>query len=34
MVNGDSSREYLENSIEYIKNINKDVILPSVNSGR
>jgi hypothetical protein len=34
IVNGNSSREHAENSIKYIENINKDVILPSVNSGR
>jgi hypothetical protein len=34
IVNSNSLREHIENSIEYIKNINKDIILPSVNSGR
>jgi hypothetical protein len=34
MVNGNSSREYSENSIEYVENIDKDVILPSVDGGR
>jgi hypothetical protein len=34
MVNGNSLREHSENSIKYIKNINKDVILPLVNSGQ
>ena len=34
MINGDSSREQSENSTEYIENIDKDVILPSVDGGR
>jgi hypothetical protein len=34
MVNGNSSREHSENSIEYVENIDKDVILPSVDGGR
>jgi len=34
MINSDSSREHSENSIDYIKNINKDVILLLVNGGR
>ena len=34
IVNGDNLREHLENFIKYIKNINKDVILLSVNSSR
>jgi hypothetical protein len=34
MVNGDSLREHSENSTEYVENIDKDVILPSVDGGR
>jgi len=32
IVNSNNSREYSENSIEYIKNINKNIILLLVNS--
>jgi hypothetical protein len=34
MINGDSLREYLENSIEYVESIDKDIILLLVNGGR
>jgi hypothetical protein len=34
IVNSNSSREYTKNSIEYVKNIDKDIILLLVNSGR
>lgn len=34
IINSDSLREHSENSIEYVKNIDKDVILLLVNSGR
>jgi hypothetical protein len=34
MINGDSSREHSENSIEYVESIDKDIILPSVDGGR
>jgi hypothetical protein len=32
IVNSNNSREYTENFIKYIKNINKDIILLSVNN--
>ena len=34
IINSDSSRKYLENFTDYIKNIDKDVILPPVDGGR
>ena len=34
IINSDSLQEYLENFTEYIKNINKNIILLSVNSSR
>ena len=34
MINGNSSRKHSENSTDYVKNIDKDVTLPSVDGGR
>jgi hypothetical protein len=34
MVNNNNSREHLKNSIKYIKNIDKDVILLLINNSR
>ena len=34
IINSDSSRKYLENFTDYIKNIDKDVILLLIDSGR
>ena len=34
IINSDSSREYSENSTDYVENIDKDVILPPVDGGR
>lgn len=34
IINNDSSREHSENLTDYIKNIDKDTILPLVDGGR
>jgi hypothetical protein len=34
IINDNNSQEHSENSIKYIKNIDKDTILPLINGGR